>query len=118
MCDWKPGDEIVCVKADHTLKSSHSYPADLPQLVKGEIYTVRAVGEVFDGWGQSEGIGVWLNEVSWVSLSGRDGCFEPTRFRKVERKSDSLSIEAFLTIKPGFEEPRRTNQPAKRKEQA
>lgn len=119
MCGFEPGDLVVCVKAAPTLKPSHRYPDNLAPLVAGAAYTIRAVGEVFDGWGVSEGVAVWLEEARWTTLAGTDGGFCPSRFRKVERKSDSLSIEAFLTIKPNqFEGPKRTNQPAKRKEQA
>jgi len=56
------------------------------------------------------GTGVLLAEVKndfWG-----DPRYAARRFRKVQRRKTDLSIEAFLTIKPGFEEPRRS--PAKR----
>jgi len=100
MCDFKPGDAVACVVTQ-------------PQgfSVAGEVYEVARV---------------WVHPVSGrlvLDLAGvENGCdFGPpyfwghyaSRFRKVERKTDSLSIESFLTIKPGFEEPRRAPAPAK-----
>lgn len=105
MCDFKPGDEVVCVRTC----------ANPPVLtVKDQIYVVerafvceRGVPRLFlagldngDKYGPKE----WWG-------------FNPDRFRKVQRRKTDLSIEAFLTIKPGqFEEPKRA--PAKRRERA
>jgi len=101
---FKVGDEVVCVDAEFHGYGSHS---DALQLVLDGRYTVSAIVSAHQG--------VHVDEICAKNPSG----FNWHRFRKVERKSDSLSIEAFLTIKPdGFEEPKRTNQPAKRKEQA
>lgn len=99
---FKPGDEVAIVRGQR----EQSNAVCLPDIV----YVVSSVG-VWDGF-------------PFVCLVGHDSghpCkgFAAHSFRKVERKSDSLSIESFLTIKPNqFEGPTRTNQPAKRKEKA
>lgn len=103
MCGFKPGDEVVCVDAT---------PRDERPIgiAKGAIYTIATIYRHFDE------VGVTLAE---LPVPGDAPGWLASRFRKVERKSDSLSIEAFRTIKDGaYEEPRRANQPAKRKEQA
>lgn len=107
MCDFKPGDEVVCVKTP----SCAANPT-----VKGQTYTVERV--FFNQWSGDYALmllGV-ENGDEWADYPGFWG-HSPRRFRKVERRNDSLSIEAFLTIKPGqFEEP--TRAPAKKRERA
>jgi hypothetical protein len=99
-CDFKPGDEVVCVDADGT-----------PELTRDARYTI------LESYGLGLTLptrviepGVTLREVQNARAVG----YRASRFRKVERRNDSLSIESFLTIKPGFEEPRKA--PAKKRE--
>ena len=107
MCDFKPGDEVVCVDA-----RLQPRPDRLPcaPLARGATYTVSTVG---------------LNPVNEVVVylvgqpnpcpGGLDWGYWPYRFRKVQKRNDRLTIEAFLTIKPGqFEEPKRTKAPVKK----
>lgn len=98
MCDFKPGDEVVCIKDGRVCPT-----------FAGETYVVEDVFlHPYEGPAlQLVGIPVRVEPFYWGHT--------PERFRKVERRNDSLSIEAFLTIKPGqFEEPRRA--PAKKRE--
>lgn len=114
MCDFKPGDEVVCVN-DQPIHTDSPW---LWRLSERRIYTVLSVGlSPTADFFPDVPVSVRLVEVenrcpNWPGLG--DMGFNPVRFRKVERKNDSLSIEAFLTIKPGFEEPRRA--PAKKRE--
>ena len=110
MCGFKPGDEVVCVdnsRADGTTAN----------LVVGTVYVIEAVLPSMGGrsgyTGGTAPAGVRI--VGVVSSTWRK-TFDCRRFRKVERRNDSLSIEAFLTIKPGFEEPKRA--PARKRERA
>ena len=105
MCDFKPGDEVVAAQSCVTA----------PLLLSaGQTYVVSRV----------EIVPVPGDEVRVFLVGVQEGCrwdntfygFPPSRFRKVERRNDSLSFEAFLTIKPGFEEPRRPKAPAKKRE--
>jgi len=96
MCDFKPGDEIVCVDVSGLVEK------DLRYVSLRGVYTA---GRVKNGFVHPIGSGAPLS-TEWFTY----------RFRKVERRNDILSIEAFLTIKPGFKEPRKA--PAKRKERA
>lgn len=109
MCDFKPGDEVVCVNAAY-------FDARPTNLVEGASYTVREVLPEARGRSGLDfttvSTGVRLFEVE--AQYGWRKAFDSRRFRKVERRNDSLSIEAFLTIKPGFEEPKRA--PAKKRE--
>ena len=123
---FKVGEKVVCVDDK----------AFMGGLTEGQEYIVEGCFVSGDLLPYRDGSRRWLypgpDVAVWVlggadfasgSIRGRDGRISPgykaDRFRKVERKSDSLSIEAFLTIKPNqFEGPKRTNQPAKRKEQA
>jgi hypothetical protein len=99
---FKVGDKIACVRPGWMFDLPCHFRR-APELVRNGEYTVaRVIGG---------GAGVQLIEV-WPE--GDYYAFDARRFRKVERRNDSLSIEAFLTIKPGFEEPKRA--PAKKRE--
>lgn len=100
MCDFKPGDEVVCVDARET---APGWP-----LVEGRVYTVHSVGFGFLS-------GRAYLRVTLESHAAQSG-WRASRFRRVQRKKTDLSIEAFLTIKPGFEEPRRVSQPKRKRE--
>jgi len=81
--------------------------------VLGTIYTVRAIGnDTLSGEP-----GVWLNEIR-NDGDGVDDAYKARRFRKVQKRKSSLTFESFLTIKPGFEEPRRVTTPKPVKEKA
>jgi hypothetical protein len=95
-CDFKPGDELVSLYTGDGLKEGHVY--------------VCASLDV--GTGCTDGCPSFVC-CSVEGLPDDDWC--SCTFRKVERRNDSLSIEAFLTIKPGFEEPKR-KAPAKKRE--
>ena len=105
MCSFKPGDEAMCIKDGWRAGRfprwqfwRHYGPRC------GDVHIVRYV--------HPDGGIVWLNFSDWREPNAG---FDASHFRKVERKSDSLSIEAFLTIKPKqYEEPKRTNAPAKK----
>lgn len=102
MCDFKPGDEVVCVNA--TPRIGRVWGGTPP--IVGEIYTVRYV--IPDPL-YMEAAALILCEIENLDLG-----YAASRFRKVERRKTDLSIESFLTIKPGFEEPRRPKAPAKK----
>jgi len=110
---FKVGDEVICIISGDLPFGSGELPA--VGLTEGATYTVCQTAICpFDNVPI-----VFLAETANRNSEGTDYGYLPVRFRKVERKSDSLSIEAFLAIKPNqFEGPKRTNQPAKRKEQA
>ena len=99
MCDFKPGDEVVCVDAKPRL-----YPAEM--LKEGAVYTVTCV------------LYGHLVELAEARHHPDTDGFWADRFRKVQRRKTDLSIESFLTIKPGFEEPRRVTTPTRKKETA
>jgi hypothetical protein len=98
MCDFKPGDEVVCISAEE------GYP------FRGVTYTVAAVLPPLSS--HLFGIRLTTDTEDMFDLPAQG--WAHTIFRKVQRRNDSLSIEAFLTIKPGFEEPRRTKTPARK----
>lgn len=102
MCDFKPGDEIVYVGNPPTVTNPCGRALD-----PDAVYTVEAVGFVSPY--------ATVRLVGFHNTARRDGFYAAMAFRKIERRNDSLSIEAFLTIKPGqFEEPKRA--PAKKRE--
>lgn len=104
MCDFRPGDHVVCVNNGWLF----DFPRHLrraPDLVKGALYTVLwANGTVVSVLESDPGLGYYA--------------YSSRRFRKVQRRKTDLSIESFLTIKPGFEEPRRVTTPTRKKETA
>ncbi len=102
MCDFKPGDEVVCVSND-------GWDWDyfkMPVPVVGCRYTVTAV--IPDAETAEHPEIAPSPALELAELRSDAGAYPPECFRKVERRNDSLSIESFLTIKPGFEEPKRT----------
>jgi len=112
-CDFKPGDELVCVVAD-PLPASKEYAATADVLVAGDIYTVEAV--YFCYWFDRAVVILSEADNGPPYRGFKDEGFGAWRFRKIERRNDSLSIEAFRTIQDGgFEEPKR-KAPAKKRE--
>lgn len=110
MCDFKVGDEVVCV--DDTdcfgvVERGGVYRCEqvLPQTHDARCTTC----------GKTDTAEIILFGVR--ALSGWAFC--ECQFRKVQRRTSTLSIASFLTIKPGqFEEPKRTPAPAKKRERA
>lgn len=113
MCDLKPGDEVVCIT------NIAPWGDFFEELSVGATYTVRKVqsfDEYENGTISENDPVVWLNEVSWDCFLGPGG-YDPAHFRKVQRRKTDLTIEAFSVIKDGgFEEPKRTPSPAKKRE--
>lgn len=107
---FAPGDEVVCVDAGDIPPLPGNPPRAVgAPLVEGATYTVT-------------GTACWLGEVG-VHLKDfpsrhPSGAFLASRFRKVQRRTSGLTVEAFLTIQPGqFEEPKR-RVPAPKREEA
>lgn len=96
MSGFKVGDEVVCV--DDVPRAGTPYPEDLYLLDKGTVYTVSDI--------TCRGLGVRLSGIRQISEAG----FWYDRFRPVHRTKTDLSIEAFSTIKPGYEEPKRVER--------
>ena len=73
-------------------------------VVEGRVYEVSVVLPPLPGTGSAVGLrfkGVPTEYGPWQGYSSDE-------FRKVQKRKDSLTIESFLTIKPGqFEEPKR-----------
>lgn len=105
MCDFKPGDEVVAVDCGN-LEGDRAAIT----LTVGQIYVCVEVAETDDvcpECGSTLGVDV-------EGAIDPDYYFCPCSFRKVQKRNDRLTIEAFSTIKDGFEEPRRA--PAKKRE--
>lgn len=106
-CDFKPGDEVVCID-DGPQWDRYDCP-----LEKGESYVVLRVIDHVAADGSSYSL------VVGPSSLHHTGAWSPSRFRKVQRRTSGLTVESFLTIKPGqFEEPKRpVKAPKKEKAQ-
>lgn len=112
MCDFKIGDDVAVVG-----NGSGAGPTiyRLVMRLLGGGTTEMDEGEAFRIEDMMRHpvlpwvIGLWLE--------GRFGWHPHFWFRKVQKPKTNLSVETFLTIKPGFEEPRRTT-PARKRERA
>lgn len=105
--DFRVGDEVVCVDAQ-TMNPFWGPPP----LVEGQVYVVESLhAGVCPRYGPY--IGVYL---VGAPRSETGNGWDSVRFRKVQRRNDRLTIEAFMTIPGGFEEPRRPKAPAKKRE--
>lgn len=104
MADFRVGDEVVAT--DYRPEGVRGSGA---RLDRDTVYVVEAVG--------------FVHPYETVLLVGHhntvraDGFYAACVFRKVQKRSSDLSIETFLTIKPGYEEPKRTT-PARKRERA
>lgn len=99
MCDFKPGDEIVCVR-------DGMWSPDTFQPRVHEVYVVATVeldcGEVC----------ITLRE------GDKDDMFRPEFFRKVERRTDKLSLTEWLSQPAGDTDRLDKTRPAKTRERA
>ena len=105
---FRVGDEVVCVNAGPLINGNGLF-YDAPMLREGGVYTVFKAGTCPRG----VPFVVVVEAASWSPLG-----FQQSRFRKVQRRKNDLSVESFLTIKPGFEEPRRVTTPTRKRERA
>lgn len=93
---FKVGDEVVCV--DDANPTGIGY-APVFGIVKGVVYTVSSVG-VWPGDGFSPV--VFLAETANDQNARLLDCgYAPDRFRKVERKTDKLSLTEWLSQPSG-----------------
>lgn len=117
MCDFKPGDEVECVDGSPGRLSGMPLPHKRGDvLIVDRVWPPSTMIEDI-GWTRD-----WTVKIRgfpiWAPKSGILG-IHPSRFRKVQRRTSELSIESFLTIKPGqFEEPKKTGAPVRKREKA
>lgn len=94
MCDFKPGDEVVCVDA------GLQWGFEPCPLVKGAHYTVLGLIPARSVDGSNFGV------IIDVRSAHREGAWAPSRFRKVQRRN----IVEWLTQAVGIEEPKRVKK--------
>lgn len=99
MSGFRVGDEVVCVDNIGDL----GWAGDRPEL--GKTYQVKALG-----WFRDEAHVHIRGLFNPALLDGVDRGYRSSRFRPVHRTKTDLSIEAFSTIKPGYEEPKRVER--------
>jgi hypothetical protein len=100
---FEVGEKIVCVNAgriDPFLEWSWA-------LMEGAVYTVTKIGPTPIRNHLNGSIVVWLAEAENLMPDGRSVGFAVARFRRAEKRNDRLTIEAFMTVPGGWEEPRR-----------
>ncbi len=90
-CDFKVGDEVVCVDAGR--RDGREVP-----LIKNHVYVVSELAETVDGIG-----------VNVVGIDIFPDAFDPDRFRKVQRRD----LTAWLATKNTIEGPLRTKEHAR-----
>ena len=90
MCGFKPGDEVVCVNDQYVHGLCRG-------IVKGEVYTIRAVVRPVNGRNIVVDHARWLvelEEVTWdTGCPHIRGAYRPERFRKVQRRDISAWLE-------------------------
>ena len=101
---FEVGQQVVCV--DDAQRPGHVWGPNCAPL-KGARYTVTELLAFEDGEG------LRFSEIS--NHFHPHQSYAARRFRPVTRTRDTISYESFMTIRPGFEEPRRveTNEPKK-----
>lgn len=102
MCDFKVGDEVVCVDATPRVEPGRAPTTDV--LEQGAVYTVT-----FMGLNRLGEVVVMLHLVQ----NGRpDWGFHPDRFRKVERRN----LTEWLSQSTDLDEEQRFPAPVRKKE--
>ena len=103
MCDFRPGDEVVCVDDAQGRVEGFQQPW-LSGPDRGCVYNVSDVFCDEDGV-----ICVRLKEIqnTWVA-TGEDVGWRASRFRKVQRRN----LTEWLSQKTKFEEPKRIGENA------
>lgn len=106
MCDFKPGDEVVCVDA---VASKFTRLGYAPPLVEGQTYEISDIFEVRTALsGKLSGqIGVALAGLEW-GVNGVRGAWTPSRFRKVQRRDLSAWLETAATDTDHLDKPIKT----------
>lgn len=90
MCDFKPGDEVVCV-------NDSDWSPQTFQPRRGQIYTIS---EVVEDRGR---VGIGLCEAR-----DTDDLFAPRNFRKVQRRDLSAWLETAATDTNHLDKPIKT----------
>lgn len=101
MCDFKPGDEVVCVDDAPWGGFTTAVGVSRPHGIKrGATYTVAALGVCeWDG-----STNVWLKEVR----NNADRGYRAARFRKVQRRDLSAWLETAATDTDHLDKPIKT----------
>lgn len=117
MCDFKPGDKVVCVDARPRRSAGLLPTADV--LTEGAIYTVTELWHCDVRMAAVVSLAEAMNGRPY--RSHQDGGFYTSRFRKVERRTDKLTLTEWLAQPSGYDEEQHSpapKEPAKRKETA
>jgi hypothetical protein len=96
MCDFKPGDEAEFIIPFTQL----DYGDALVASPSGTFVCMEVGADADQCWN--------CQSFDWVRLDDGGDIVCPCVLTKVQRRKTDLSIERFLTIKPGFEEPKRS----------
>lgn len=97
MCDFKVGDEVVCILSEDLPWQIREDAGSVSGLVEGAVYTVRAIEPC--GIDYEDIIVVRFVETANIDDFGRCWGYLPIRFRKVQRRD--FSIEKFTSIPVG-----------------
>lgn len=121
MCDFKPGDEVVCVRG-----GAGSFPGlGWVCLAEGATYTIEAVwqeGEIGEtGLPCAEAM-VQVAELGRLRVPGGARCgFHATRFRRAQKRRDTRILTEWLSQPSDYDEEQSNpapKAPAKKRERA
>lgn len=99
MCDFKPGDEVVCVD-------------DRP-CYRGIVGPIKGHTYVVEGFDESRGDGVGLIISGLAHAYDGDGLtvgWAPSRFRKVQRRDLSAWLKTSIGDTDKLDKPRRASK--------
>lgn len=107
MCDFKPGDEVVCV--DDSVPTTPGRQPWVCRLRKGEVYTVCGVSI----HPKDKHLCIHLVQVQniWIK-TGEDVGFKPSRFRKVQRRDLSAWLSQSVKNTDKLDKPHRAPERA------
>lgn len=102
MCDFKPGDEVVCI-AKARVRPAPQWMFWTRRVRDGNPFGRRALIVADVSFGTAESFPE-IGAIAWIRLSGVEGWFSARSFRKVQRRD----LSAWLETATDFEEPKRS----------
>ncbi len=119
MCDFKPGDEVVCVDDSPGRTSGLAFPC-----ARGAVYIVRKVwfpGDVLPTGPRTTTTAVALVGMPDWNPNPHVFGIAPSRFRKVQKRKDTRNLTEWLS-QPSFHDEEQQSpaprSPAKKRERA
>lgn len=103
MCDFKPGDEVVCIIGEVSVAQA--------RLEEGRVYTIADIVPLTWANGKTDPnyLRIQLVEATWdTGYPHIPGAYHPRRFRKIQRRDLSAWLQTAATNTDHLDKPIKT----------